>query len=143
MPERVEANFNFRVEIDGLEETLFSEVSGLGSTIEVLEYRDGGDAMSASRLLPGRARYERIVLRRGLAPNFDLWDWHQQALAGRIERRSGMIVALTAEQEPTVSWRFRNGWVAAYRGPHFTATGNGVAIESVELVHEGLLREAT
>lgn len=142
MPEQAERNFNFRVEIDGFEDVLFTEVSGLGSSIEVIEYRDGAEVSLGSRALPGRARYDRIVLRRGLASSFELWDWHQATLEGALEPRSGAIVALTRGREPAVVWRFRNAWVSRYRGPEFAATGNSVAIETVELVHEGLRRES-
>ena len=142
MPQRVETDFNFRVQIDGFEDAAFAEARGLGSTIEVVEYREGSDPSLGVRLLPGRVRFDRIVLRRGLASSFELWDWHQAIAQGATDPRSGVIAALTRDGQPVVTWRFRNGWIARYEGPAFTAKGNDVAIETIELVHEGLVRES-
>ncbi len=142
MPEQVHPSYSFVVQIDGFEDVAFAEATGLGSHIAVVEYRDGSDPAQSVRALPGLVRYDRLVLRRGVAPNFELWEWHRATAEGNVERRNGTISVLDRGREPVVAWRFRNAWVASYRGPDLLARANAVAIETVELVHEGLLREA-
>ena len=68
-------SYRFLVEIDGIEQAGFSECTGLGSSVEVVEYREGGDP-GAIRKLPGRASYPDIVLRWGASDSHDLYDWH-------------------------------------------------------------------
>ena len=127
---------NFLVEIDGIQSAGFLECSGLSSETDVIEYREGGDAII--RNLPGLTRYGRIVLRRGLTTNRDLWDWRQTVVTGQTQRRNGVIILLSDARTPVVRWRFQNGWPAKYEGPALNANASDVAIESIEIVHEGL-----
>ena len=138
MPENPLANFRFRVEIDGLESAGFHEVEIREQRVDVIEYREGGDLATAARKLPGRVRCGNIILRRGVQRNNDLFDWWRQTRDGVIERRNGVIVLQNEDREDTKRWLFRNAWVVAYKPPDLNAEGNEVAIESIELVHEGL-----
>lgn len=131
--------FNFLVEIDGIAVAAFSEVSGLESEIAVIEYRVGSDF--GVRKLPGLTRYANIVLRRGITQDADLWNWHKSVVNGTADRRSGAIVLLDDERVPVVRWRFRDGWVCKYSGPDLHAQANEVAIETIEIAHEGLERD--
>lgn len=105
----------------------------------VLEYREGGD--TAVRKLPGLTKYASITLKRRITTNRDLWDWRQSVVNGQTQRRNGVIVLLDDARTPVVRWRFHNGWPAKLEGPSLNAGANEVAIESIEIVHEGLERE--
>lgn len=129
--------FNFLVEIDGITVAGFSECSGLVAETAVIEYREGSDKVGV-RKIPGLTRYANITLKRGLSASRDLWQWHRAVATGTVERRSGRIVVLDEDRNPGPSFRFVEGWPAKYEGPRLKATGNEVAIETLEIAHEGL-----
>ncbi|HSC72976.1 MAG TPA: phage tail protein [Gaiellaceae bacterium] len=130
--------FNFRVEIDGLTAS-FSEVSGLESEVEAIDYREGGEPLRV-RKLPGLHRYANIVLKRGITRDLELWSWHKQVLDGTVQRRNGSVVLLDDQGQEQVRWNFVNSWPCKYIGPTLNAKGSDVAIETLELTHEGLER---
>lgn len=132
------AGFNFLVEIDGITAAGFSECSGLTTDTEVIEYREGGDKTNSARKLPGLTRYGPIVLKRGLTADKSLWQWRRSVINGTIERKSGSIVLLDGARNEVARWTFREGWPAKWEGPQLNAKGNDVAIETLEIVHEGL-----
>jgi phage tail-like protein len=129
--------FNFRVEIEGLT-AAFSEVSGLESEVEVVEYREGGEP--ALRKLPGRRRYGNIVLKRGVTQDAQLWNWHKEVLDGNVQRRNGSVILLDDQGNDRVRWNFHDSWPCKYVGPTLNAHSNEVAIETLELAHEGIER---
>lgn len=131
-------NFGFLVEIDGIASSAFSEVELPESSIEVIEYREGGDVLSSSRKLPGRVRYGNIVLKRGLTSNNDLWNWWKSVRDGKADRRDGAIVLLDSERRAVTRWVFRQGWPCKLDGPTLNAKGNEVVIEELELAIESL-----
>jgi phage tail-like protein len=131
-------NYSFLVEIDGIASAAFKSVSGLAAEAEVIEYREGSDPLSSSRKLPGRVRYPIVTLTRGLTTSLDLWNWWRTVAEGRIERRNVSIVLLDDSRSPALRWRLHRAWIARIEGPGLHARGNEVAIESVELAHEGL-----
>src|ERR687893_2494105 len=91
--------FNFLVEIDGVAVAAFSEVSGLESETEVIEYRTGGEINSV-RKLPGLTKHPNLVLRRGVTQDAELWNWRRTVVEGRVERRNGSIVLLDEDRTP-------------------------------------------
>jgi phage tail-like protein len=130
--------FNFRVEIDGIAVAAFSEISGLSSETAVIEYREGGDPSSTTRKLPGATRHGNIVLKRGVTTNRSLWDWRKSVIDGAVQRRNGSIVMLDERGADAMRWNFRQAWPAKWEGPTLAAKGNDVAIETLEIAHEGL-----
>lgn len=128
--------FNFRVEIDGVAVAAFTECTGLSSETEVVEYREGGDFRV--RKLPGLTKYSNIVLKRGITADRTLWEWRQQIVSGRVERRSGSVIVLDAERQDVARWNFVEAWPAKWVGPDLNAQSSEVAIETLELAHEGL-----
>ena len=130
--------FNFLVEIEGLTVAGFTEVSGLTSEIDVIEYREGSDKTLGVRKLPGLAKYGGIVLKRGITASSELWDWHKSVMEGNTERRDGAIVLLNEAREPVLRYRFRAGWPAKWEGPAFNAKSSNAAIETLEIVTEGI-----
>jgi phage tail-like protein len=133
------AGFNFLVEVDGVAQAAFSEVSGLESTIDVIEHREGGDN-TTPRKLPGLTKYANIVLRWGVTDSEELYRWHRDAVRGTIERKSGSIVLIDRLGQERVRWNFVQAWPAKWTGPTFNAEGADVAIEALELAHEGVER---
>jgi phage tail-like protein len=131
--------FNFLVEIDGITRAAFGEVSGLESETQVIEYRLGGESNTV-RKLPGLTKYANIVLRRGVTQDAELWNWRKTVVEGRVDRRNGSIVLLDDDRTAVVRWNFFNGWISKWLGPDLNATGNEVAIETIEIAHEGLER---
>ncbi len=138
MPENPFANFRFRVEIDGVDAGSFQEIEIGEQRVEVIEYREGGDNSTGSRKLPGREKCGNITLRRGVQRNNDLFDWWRKTREGVVERRSGAIILQNDDREDVKRWLFRDAWPVAYKAPDLNAEGNEVAIESLEIAHEGL-----
>ena len=133
------ADYNFLVEIDGITQAGFSDVSGFDTAVEVHEYREGSDP-TTTRKLPGMTRYSNITLRRGLTADRSLYDWMLDTAHGNVTRKNGSILVLDAMGNEVVRWNFRNAWPTRWQGPELSAKSNDVAIESLELAHEGLER---
>lgn len=130
--------FNFLVEIDGVPRAGFAEVDGLAGEIDVIEYREGGDKTSAPRLLPGLVRYERVVLRRGFSGDASLFAWWKAVRDGALDRRTVSIVLLDETREPVARWSLRRAWPTKYDASPLNAKSSEVALETLELAHEGL-----
>ena len=94
------------------------------------------------RKLPGLTKYANIVLKRGLTRDLSLWTWRKSVVNGKTDRRSGSIVLLDESGKQVLRWRFVEGWPAKWEGPALNASANEVAIETLEIAHEGLDLEA-
>jgi phage tail-like protein len=132
-------NFRFRLEIKGITQAGFSECSGFGSNIEVIEYREGGEAATV-RKLPGKVSYPDITLKWGITDSRELYDWHLSAVNGEIDRRDGSVVLLDDIGEEAARWNFFSAWPSKYDGPDFNAKGNDVAIDSLTVSCERVER---
>jgi phage tail-like protein len=130
--------YNFLVEIDGITRAGFQECSGLDSSQDPIDYREGTGQALTPRKPPAPAKFSSIVLKRGITSDAELWEWRRKATEGKIERKSGSIVLLDETGKTKTRWNFREGWPAKWTGPTFNATTNEVAIETLEIVHEGL-----
>jgi phage tail-like protein len=139
--ERVDpyANFTFLVEIDGITKAGFSDASGFDTTVDVHEYREGGDN-TTMRKLPGPTKYGNITLKRGVTDDRDLYNWVLDCVRGNVQRRSGSVIITDLAGNEKVRWNFRNAWPTKWTSPEFSAKGNDVAIETFELAHEGIER---
>jgi phage tail-like protein len=143
MPDRQPyRDFNFHVEIDGIGESQFSEVSVPDAEITIVEYREGADKTSATRKLPGRVRYGNIVLKRGVSGDLALWEWFRAIASGDFQPRNVSIVLLDAERQPVIRWNARDAWPTKYDSSDLSAKGNEVVIELLELAVESLEVEA-
>ena len=132
-------NFNFTIEIDGIERAAFQECSGFDSTIDVIEHREGGENTTL-RKLPGLTKYSNITLKWGMTNDRELYDWHRRVVEGEIERKNGSIVLRNRKGEEVARWNFVRAWPTKWDGPDLNAEGNDVAIETLELAHEGVER---
>ena len=131
-------SFNFRVEIDGLTVGAFRECSGLTADGNSVEYREGTDVARTPRKLIGLQTYGNITLKRGYTPNRELWTWYTNIVNGQPDRRNGTIVLLNEARAEVMRWDIENMWIKKIEAPSFNATANEVAMESIEIVHEGL-----
>ncbi len=132
-------SFNFLVEIDGITRAAFRECSGLDTSQESIDYREGGEPLRM-RKLPGMNTFSYITLQRGITNDTELWDWRQRTAEGDVERRNGSIILLDNKGDEQMRWNFVEAWPMKWTGPSFNATGNEVAIESLELAHEGITK---
>jgi conserved hypothetical phage tail region protein len=132
-------NYNFLIEIDGIRRAAFHECSGFDSTVDVIEHREGGEN-TTTRKIPGQTKYSNIVLKWGMTDDVDLYNWHRRVINGAIERKNGSIVLLDRTGNEVARWNFFRAWPAKWDGPNLTAEGNDVAIETLELAHEGCVR---
>jgi phage tail-like protein len=130
--------FNFRIEIDGLTVGAFRECSGLAADGNSVEYREGTDVARTVRKMPGLLSYTNILLGRGYTPNRELWTWYTNIVNGQNDRRNGTIVLMNEAREDVLRWDVENMWIKKIEAPSFNATSNEVAMEKVEIVHEGL-----
>ena len=133
-------NFRFRLEIDGLDAGSFSEVSGFDATMDVVEYRAGDDPAITPTKLPGLIKYGNITLKWGSSETMVLYDGLIDITEGTIEKKTVTLTALDEEGSPAASWRCINAWPVKYTAPDFNGTSSEVAIETIELAHEGLTR---
>ncbi|MCL4298003.1 MAG: phage tail protein [Anaerolineae bacterium] len=132
-------SFRFKVELDGVERAAFRECSGLDFSQDPIEYREGPEALTV-RKLPGLIKYSNISLKWGITDDKELWEWRQQAIDGKIERKNGSITLLDEAGEEKMRWNFREGWPTKWTGPSFNGTSNEVAIMTLEIAHEGLVK---
>jgi phage tail-like protein len=134
--------FNFLVELDDIVRAAFQQVSGLDSEVEVVDYREGGDPVT--RKLAGRTTFSNIVLKWGIAVDNELYEWHRriaQDPSGLAAQRKGGAILLQNSRGDTVArWDFTRAWPAKYTGPELNAESSEIAVESVELAHEGVQR---
>jgi phage tail-like protein len=131
--------FNFTVEIDGAQIAAFQEVSGLDSESQIMEYREGSDAINSVRKLPGLEKYPNLSLKRGISGSLELWNWRKEARDGAGSFppvRNVTIQLLNEKHEPVMKWKLTNAWCSKLGGPSLNAKGNEVAIETMELAYE-------
>jgi phage tail-like protein len=118
----------------------FSEVTGLGADLEVLAHPEGGRNDYVHQL-PVRHSYPRIVLSRGVVRDPGLFFWYQAGMTKSIgARRDGAIILLTPSGLPAIGWIFRAGLAASWKGPQLKGGDSAVAVESIEIAHEGLVQ---
>jgi phage tail-like protein len=131
--------FRFIVQIDGITRGGFRECSGLDSSQDPVEYREGNEPLRA-RKLPGLNKSSNISLKRGVTDDKDLWIWRKKAIDGKVDRKNGSIILMDDAGEEKTRWNFVDGWPTKWTGPTFNATANEVAIETMDIAHEGVER---
>lgn len=131
--------FRYRVEIDGLDAGGFSEVTGFDASIDVMEYREG-DMVQTPLKLPGLKKYGNITLKKGLTDSLVMYEWLITGVDGPVDRKTITITSLDESEQPVASWQVINAWPMKYTAPDFNATSSEVAIETIEIAHEGMTR---
>ena len=131
--------FRYRVEIDGLDAGGFSEVTGFDASIDVMEYREG-DMVQTPYKIHGLKKYGNITLKKGLTDSLVMYEWLITGVDGPVDRKTITITSLDESEQPVASWQVINAWPVKYTAPDFNATSSEVAIETVEIAHEGMTR---
>ncbi|MDX2246147.1 MAG: phage tail protein [Bacteroidia bacterium] len=130
--------FHFQVEWGGTN-IGFTEVSGLDVETEVIEYRHGASPEYFKTKMPGMQKYGNITLKRGtFAGDNEYFNWWNTVALNTIERRDLTISLLNETHEPVVVWKVKNAWPIKVQSTDLKSDGNEVAIESIEIAHEGL-----
>lgn len=130
--------FHFQAEWGGTN-LGFAEVSGLNIETQLIEYRDGLSPTYSPIKMTGIPKYGNITLKRGILPNDnEFFTWLNTTSLNKVERRDLIISLLNENHEPVMTWKAVNAFPVKIEGPGLKATGNEVAIESIEIAHEGL-----
>jgi phage tail-like protein len=133
--------FNFRVEFIGLGVASFSEVSGLTADGDTADYREGTDPVNSVRRLPALRKYLMLKFVRGQTADDSLWRWYARIANGVNERYNGSVILMNEAHRDVMRWNFENAFINKMEGPTLKASANEVAIETMEVVHEGLMLE--
>ena len=136
-------NFRFRLEIDGIEQAGFSEVSIGALSTEPIEYREG-DEPTTVRKLGGLNKYGNITLKWGMTTSMELADWHRLVLSDGQpldDARRTVVIRIQDEAgEDKAAFEVIKAWPCKYDPTDLDAKGNDVAIEELELCNEGIRR---
>jgi phage tail-like protein len=131
------ASFNFIVIVEDMRAG-FSEIGGLATETDIIEYREGHEDITV-RKIPGKRKYTNISLKRGYTPDGkDLWAWRKSVMEGKTQRKGGTISLLDESRKVALTWEFSEGWPSKWAGPAFNAKNNDIAIEEMEICVEGL-----
>jgi len=117
----------------------FSEVSGLTQENQAIEYRDGSFPEYSSIKMPGLRKFSNVTLKRGIVKaDNDFFKWLSTVKLNKVERRDVVVSLLDENHTPVMTWKIQNAFPVKVEGPGLKASGNEVAIESIEIAHEGL-----
>lgn len=130
--------FHFRVEWDDTE-IGFTEVSGLEIETELIEYREGNNKEYSTVKMPGLKSYSNLTLKRGVFKSENqFYDWFNSIKLNSVDRHNITISLLNEEHEPVVVWKIKNAWPVKIVSTDLKSDDNEVAIEELEIAHEGL-----
>jgi len=132
--------FNYKVLIDNTEEAGFSEVSAPDISSDPVEYREGNMAGMTPGKQPGILKYSNVTLKRGTTDSQVFVDWMKTVQEGAVKRKTVVITLMDDTMSDVASWELEKAWPTKYTAPDVNATSNEVAIESLELVCEGVKR---
>ncbi|GAA0873864.1 phage tail protein [Wandonia haliotis] len=133
--------FYFQVKL-GDTEVAFQEVSGLDIEAQIIEYRHGNSKEFSTIKMPGIKKTGNVTLKKGVfVKDNAFWDWFNQIKMNTIERKTVVISLLDEEGNPTMVWTLNNAWPTKITGTDMKSDGNEVAVETIEVAHEGLTIE--
>jgi phage tail-like protein len=133
--------YNFKLDISGVADGHFTEVTGLGVKVEPIRYREAGDN-HVVRHVPGQVDYQAVTLRYGMTASRDLWNWLMTAVQGQVERKNASIIMVDSDGVTEVMrWNLVDAWPSEWQGAPLDALNNEIAIESLTLVYDALERD--
>lgn len=134
-------NFRFRVEIDGIQQAGFTDCTFTDTTTEAIKHRDGNEP-PVFRKLSGLTEYGNITLKWGNTDSMDLYKWRQQIIDTGAEgaRKNMAIVLIDEAGKDKARWNIVQAWPVKYKPADFSSKANEVAIETLEIAHEGFSR---
>ncbi len=141
---QVYRNFRFKVTVDDIGSAAFSEASGFDATYDVVEYRAGDDSYITPQKFPGLIKYGNITLKRGVSDSNEFYAWIEKGINGGINKTETMTIELMDNTGDTAvaTWTVRNVWAVKYTGPDLNGNASEIAMETLELAHEGIKRES-
>ena len=131
-------SFRFRVEIDGINQAGFTDVTLPDSSVDPVEYREGTDKYT--RKLAGFWKEGNVSLKWGITDSTQLYDWYKSCKEGNVQRKNMAVKLMDENDKEVASWTFDNAWPIKYKAPDFSAKTHDVGIENLEVVHEGMKR---
>ncbi len=130
--------FHFSVDWGGTQ-AAFSEVTGMNTEVQIIEYRDGLSPEYSTVKMPGLKKYGNVTLKRGVfASDNEYSEWMRKIKLNKPERRDMIVSLLNEEHEPVMTWKILNAWPTKLTSPDLKASGNEAAIETLEVAHEGI-----
>ncbi len=131
--------FHFSVDIGDQKDLAFQEVSGLDTETQIIEYRAGNSKQFSTVKMPGINKVGNVTLKKGIfVKDNKFWDWYSQISMNTIKRVPVVIKLLDEKGNPTMVWTLQNAWPTKITGTDLKADGNEVAVETLEIAHEGL-----
>jgi len=117
----------------------FTEVTGLNIEVQVIEYRHGLSPTYSMTKMPGLQKYGNITLKRGVFKgNNEFFELYQKIKMNTVERQDVLISLLDETHAPVMQWQVQEAWVTKITSPDLKSSGNEVAVETIEIAHEGL-----
>lgn len=117
----------------------FQEVSGLETETQVIEYRHSNSKQFSTVKMPGIAKYGNVTLKRGVfTKDNNFFKWYDEIKMNTIKRATVTIQLLNENGKPTMTWTLTNAWPTKITGVDLKSDGNEVAVDTLELAHEGL-----
>lgn len=134
-------NFRFLVEIDSIVQAGFNEATIPDTSQEPVEYREGNEPPTV-RKIPGIVKYGNLTLKWGITDSLELYNWRKQVEQGKMAdaRRNLAVILMDDEGNPKSRWEFSDAWPSKYDAPDLSAKGSDIAIETLEIAHEGMQR---
>jgi phage tail-like protein len=130
------AELRFKVDLPGISIGRFRECTGISVEIETKDYMEGGSNDFVHKL-PTRVKYPNIVLKRGVTHEDALLKWFWES-SRSVQRKEMTITLLGPGTKPVRSWAFLNAYPVKWSGPNLNSSSNQVAVETLEVVHNGL-----
>lgn len=128
----------FYVQIEGVAQAVFTELSGLSIEMTVEDVEEGGHNDFVHRL-PGRGKVSNLTLKRGLTTSNDFLKWMTGNVTGtKFKTAHVSVILFNPDGTEGMRWNFNNAYPVKWSGPQFKADDTAIAIESVEFAHEGL-----
>jgi phage tail-like protein len=127
----------FYVEVDSKKEAVFTEVSGLSMEMTLEDIEEGGNNEFVHRM-PGRCKVGNLTLKRGMTASNDFLQWSIKVAQGTIEKKHVSVVLYNVDGTEAMRWNFDNAYPVKWSGPQFKADDAAVALETIELAHEGM-----
>ncbi len=132
------ARFHFKVKWDSAVMS-FEEMSGLDVEAQPIEYRHGDSPVFSAIKMPGLKKYGNVTMKNGVFKSDNkFWDWFNHIKMNTVMRVPVTISLLDEEGKPTMVWTLTNAWPTKVTGTDLKAEGNEVAVETIEIAHEGL-----
>lgn len=132
--------FRFSVDWGTIAQNMaFQEVSGLEAETQIIEYRASNSTVFSTVKMPGIAKYGNVTMKRGVfAKDNSFWNWYNQIKMNTIKRQTVTIKLLDENGAPTMVWTLKNAWPTKVTGTDLKSDGNEVAVDTIEIAHEGL-----